>query len=73
MNSEKWKIGNYKIIYEFSFTKKLQFNKKRFRHLVIVRLLDLIMNSFMCKQTQRKILIKDEKKENIAICAYFCI
>jgi hypothetical protein len=28
-----------------------------------------IMNSFMCKKTQKKILIKNERKENIAICA----
>ena len=28
---------------------------------------------FHVQKNSKKILIKDEKKENIAICAYFCI
>ena len=55
-----------------SFTKNYNLTRKDSE--ILIEILELIiMNSFMCKQTQKKILIKDEKKENIAICAYFCI
>ena len=53
------------IYYKFeSFTKKLQFNKKRFRDFNFMRIEErlIIMNSFMCKQTQTFIK-KDEKKK----------
>ena len=54
-----------------SFKNNYNLTRKDSEILIVILKL-IIMNSFMCKQTQ-KILIKDEKKENIAICAYFCI